>query len=304
MGTVLEISLCAPDRARGEAILAAAFAQVAELEKSFSTFDAKSEASAVNRAAGHGPVAVSPALARLVADSLALGRLTRGSFDVTIGPLVALWADAAKTGRAPAAAELAATRARVGGDAVARADLAGGSVELRVAGAAFDFGGIAKGWALDRVCESLRAQGVARALLSFGGSSLAALGAGWGVALSDAGNGFAGTLELADGSLSVSGSLGQYVSVAGKRYGHVIDPRSGEPLQRARVAAVLAPDGATAEALSKALLILGEKEGVALLETIPGADGILVDENGESFQTRHWVAASHYSPRRTLEYDP
>jgi thiamine biosynthesis lipoprotein len=299
MGTVLEASVCAPDRAAGEALLRDLFADMAALERSFSIFDPASEVSALNRAAGRGPQKVSPELARLTADSLALSAETGGTFDVTVGPLVALWKLAGQSGRRPDAAELAAARARVGAGQVT-ADVALGTVELRGAGAALDFGGIAKGWALDRACERLRAAGVTRAMLSFGESSLAAIGAapgwdGWGVALTDASKGFAGTVELRDGSLSVSGSLGQYVEIDGRRYGHVIDPRSGEPLESARVAVVLTRDGARAEALSKALLVLGEKDGIALVESL-GAEGMLRDEGGASFETSGWRAASHYSP--------
>jgi thiamine biosynthesis lipoprotein len=299
MGTVLEASVCAPDRAAGEALLRELFADAAALDRSFSTFEPASEVSALNRAAGHGPQKASPALARLTADSLALSAETRGSFDVTVGPLVSLWKAAGRSGRRPGADELAAARARVGSGQVT-VDSARGTVELRAAGAELDFGGIAKGWALDRACERLRAAGVTRALLSFGESSLAAIGAspgwdGWGIALTDASGAFAGIVELRDRSLSVSGSLGEYVEIDGRRYGHVIDPRSGEPLERARVAVVLAADGARAEALSKALLVLGEKDGIALVESL-GAEGLLRDESGASFETSGWRAASHYSP--------
>ena len=299
MGTVLEASICAPDRASGEALLRELFAGVAELEHSFSTFDPASEISGLNRAAGRGPQPVSPALARLTADSLGLSALTGGSFDPTVGPLVSLWQAAGKAGRRPSAVELAATRARVGASGV-RADPAAGTVELRAAGAALDFGGIAKGWALDRACERLRAAGVTRAFLSFGESSLAAIGAspgsdGWGVALTDASGHFAGTVEIRDRSLSVSGSLGQYVEIDGRRYGHVIDPRSGEALESARVAVVLAADGASAEALSKALLVLGETEGIAIVERL-GAQGLLLDESGATFETSGWRTATGYSP--------
>jgi thiamine biosynthesis lipoprotein len=300
MGTVLEADLCAPDRETGERLLRELFADVAAQERTFSTFDPKSEISALNRAGGRGPQRVSAALARLTADSLALSRETLGSFDVTVGPLVSLWQAAAKSGHLPSAAELADARARVGASHVV-ADLASSTVALSAPGVALDFGGIAKGWALDREVEKLRAAGVTRALLSFGESSLAAIGAspgwdGWGVALTDAAGHFAGTVELRDRSLSVSGSLGQYVEIEGRRYGHVIDPRSGEPLERARVAVALAADGATAEALSKALLVLGDKEGIALVESLPGAEGMLLGESGESFETSGWRAAASYSP--------
>jgi FAD:protein FMN transferase len=300
MGTVLEIQLCAPDRASGEHLLASAFEKVSALEHAFSTFDPESEVSRLNRSAGSGPREVSLDLLRLSAESLVLADQTQRSFDPTVGPLVALWREAGRAGRLPSAAALADARARTGFDAV-QADLTAKTIELRVAGASLDFGGIAKGWALDRLVEDLRAAGVTRALLSFGDSSVAALGAppdaeGWGLALGGATGGVAGTVLLRDQSLSVSGSLGQFVEIEGRRYGHVIDPRSGAPLERAQVAAVLAGDGARAEAFSKALLILGEHDGVALLETFPDAQGILLDADGHAFETRGWREASRYLP--------
>lgn len=299
MGTVLEASVCAADRPTGEALLRALFAEVAALEHSFSTFDPASEVSALNRAAGRGPQAVSPDLARLTADSVALSAATRGSFDPTVGPLVALWKAAGAANRLPSPQELALARARVGASRV-RVDEASRTVELRAPGAALDFGGIAKGWALDRASERLRAAGVTRALLSFGESSLAAIGAapgwdGWGVALTDTTGGFAGTVELRDRSLSVSDSLGQFVTIDGRRYGHIVDPRSGEPLENARVAAVVAGDGATAEALSKALLVLEQQEALALVESL-GAEGWLREEGGATFETKGWREATRYSP--------
>jgi thiamine biosynthesis lipoprotein len=102
-------------------------------------------------------------------------------------------------------------------------------------------------------------------------------------------------VEIRDRSLSVSGSLGQYVEIDGRRYGHVIDPRSGEALESARVAVVLAADGASAEALSKALLVLGETEGIAIVERL-GAQGLLLDESGATFETSGWRTATGYSP--------
>jgi thiamine biosynthesis lipoprotein len=163
-----------------------------------------------------------------------------------------------------------------------------------------DFGGVAKGWALDRLTETLRTAGVSRALLSFGQSSVVALGKpagwdGWGVLLADASGGFAGTAQLHDQSLSVSGSLGQHIEIGGRRYGHVIDPRSGEPLTRERVAVVLASDGTRAEVFSKALLILGERDGIDLLESLPDAQGLLIDADGRTWQTKGFSAAARYS---------
>lgn len=292
MGTVLEIEIEARDEEAARAILERCFARVAELDRLFTRFDPGSELSRLNREAGRGPVPVDPALARILADAREYSLVTRGSFDPTVGPLVELWTEAGRRGRPPGADELAAALARVGAEGIEVSEH-DSTAALAREGMSIDLGGIAKGWALDRVAEILADEGVASAFASFGGSSFLALGqspgeGGWRVLLGDAGGGFAGALSLEDLSLSVSGSLGQSTEIAGRAYGHVIDPRSGEPLVRAAQAAVVAPSGALAEAFSKALLVLEEAEGMALLEEIPDAEGFLVAAGGRSWRTSGW----------------
>ena len=100
-----------------------------------------------------------------------------------------------------------------------------------------------------------------------------------------------GIATLRDQALSVSGSLGQSVTLGDRRYGHVIDPRTGQPIQRDLLACVVAPSAAQAEALSKALLILGESEGTALLERLSGVEGLLLETNGRRWETKGWQQA-------------
>jgi thiamine biosynthesis lipoprotein len=301
MGTVLEIELAARDEAAGRATLERCFERVAELERLFTRFDPGSALSLLNQAAGGAPLDVDPALARILADSREYASVTQGSFDVTVGPLVALWWEAARRGRPPSAGELAAARARVGSEGI-EVSVEASRAGLARPGMSVDLGGIAKGWALDRVAEILAAEGVTSAFASFGGSSFLARGAppgerGWRVLLRDAAGGFAGELRLRDRSLSVSGSLGQSIEIAGRAYGHVIDPRRGEPLVRAAEAAVVAPSGALAEALGKALLVLGEEEGIALVEELGDAEAFWIDATGRSRRTSGWNRAVGFLER-------
>jgi len=296
MGTILEITLDAPDAARGRALLDSLYAEVARLERAMTLFDETSDLARLNRSAGGGPQPVDPDLARLLARSVELSRRTAGAFDVTVGPLVALWKDAAARGRVPDAATLAATRARVGADAIRVP--APDRAEITRPGASVDLGGVAKGYALDRIAAQARSAGVTSALLSFGQSSLWAIGApadadGWRLLVRRPDGGFAGVATLRDRPVSVSGSLGQFTEIEGRRYGHVLDPRSGEPLVRPLEAIVLCADATTAEAASKALLVLGEREGVALLGTL-GCDGLLVDGQGGRHPTPGWAAATRF----------
>ena len=299
MGTILAITLEVEEPARGRELLDRLYGAAHHLDQVLTLYDPESALSRLNARAGHGPQAVDPELADLLARSIGFSQRTGGSFDVSVGPLVSLWRAAAERGVAPTPAELERARARVGSEGLRV--LSDRSVEIVRAGASIDLGGVAKGYALDRLLEPLRAAGVANALLDFGESSFWALGAppgedGWRLLVRRPDSGYAGVATLRDRAVSVSESLGQSLEIGGRRYGHVIDPRSGRPLESAALAMVLAPTAAEAEALSKALLLLGEEAGLALLEAQPGCEGLLVLAGGRQASTRGWQAATRFEP--------
>ena len=297
MGTVLEITLCAPDTAQGQHTLETLFTSATHLDALFTTFSPDSPVSHLNLLAGRGAQTVPPEVADILSLSLSYWQLTGRTFDVTVGPLMALWRQAAATHTLPSPAAVRRARSRVGSEKVKLS--AGDQVILTRSGMALDFGGIGKGYALDRLAEVLKAQGLSAALLDFGQSSIWALGAppdaaGWRLLLQQPNGGTVGIITLHDQALSVSGSFGQPFAVNGARYGHVIDPRSGKPLRRDLLACVLAPSAAQAEALSKALLILSEHEGIALLQRLPKVEGLLVEAGGQRWMTPGWP---HYWAR-------
>jgi len=270
MGTVLEITLVGRDEGEARAALVEMFALAERLDALLTVYDPESELSRLNRAAGQGRRAVDPELARILALSKAYARLTRGSFDVTVGPLVELWTEAARRRTPPSAAALVRARERVGAEYV--------RITL------------------------LEERGIENAFLSFGQSSTWALGrptdaTGWRLLARGPDEGLLGVLTLKNQALSVSGSLGQWVEIGGRRYGHVLDPRTGEALQRRRQALVVAPDASLAEALSKALLVLGKREGLALVDAQESCEALLVDAEGGTWFTAGWNAAVRFDPR-------
>lgn len=298
MGTLFELTLHGRDVKTLVALRDALFADAEALDAILSRYRPDSDVSSVNAAAGGAPVAVDAETAELLRRSIDYGALTRGSFDITVGPLVALWIEAAERDRRPSkerlarrAARVDARRIRVGEDDRVALD----------AGMSIDLGGIAKGFALDRMRPRLQSAGVTSALLSFGQSSAWAIGAppgleGWRLLARAPDGGFAGILTLRDDALSVSGSLGQWTEIEGRRYGHVLDPRTGEPLVRRREALVVTPDATRAEALSKALLVLGEGAGIALIESIPDCEALLLDAGGSAWETSGWKLRTAYEP--------
>ncbi len=294
MGTVLEIQLLGGDRE----LLDSLFERVEELESRVSSYRPESDVSRLSAAAGQGPRPVHAEVARLLEACRGYTQLTHGSFDVTVGPLVELWIEAGRTGRRPTPELLEQARARVGADKL-RVDRAALTAELVEPGMKVDVGGIAKGAATDAIASLLERAGVAGALIDFGGSSLHALGApagesGWRVLVRDGTGGFAGVATLSDRALSVSSSIAQFVEIEGVRYGHVLDPRSGEPLRERRLATVVAPSGELAEALTKALLVLDLAEALALVESIEGAEALLIDGEGGRSMTSGFEEAVRF----------
>ncbi len=299
MGTVLEITLEGLEPQSAARLLDDLYDVATRLDRLLSIYDPESDVSRLNRAAGRGRQPVDAEVVEILKRSVAYWDLTRGAFDVTIGPLVDLWMAAAGRGAPPTALELAAARERVGSNRISV--VSGEGVSLGEAGMKLDLGGIAKGFALDRMLPLLERHGVESALLNFGQSSTWALGApagsaGWRLLVRGPEGRYAGLITLRDQALSVSGSQGQWVEIGGRRYGHVIDPRSGEPLMRARQAVVVSRQASLAEALSLALLVLDADTGLSLVAAQPDCEGLLIEGDGELRSTPGWDAAVHFEP--------
>lgn len=297
MGTVLELTLVASDPGFARAELARSFARVAELERLLSRHRADSELRRLVSRAGQGET---PADARTVAVLRRAGevsRLTGGAFDVTVGPLVALWTRAAVADRIPTDAEVARARAQVGSERIVLPSRR--SVSL-AAGTELDLGGIAKGWTLDREVEQLRRRGVRAALLSFGQSSVWALGAppdapAWRLEARGPDGETLGRLSLRDRALGVSSTFGRYSVIAGRRFGHVVDPRTGWPESRQRHVLVVARDATSADALGTALVLLPLAEGLALVESLAEVESLVLDAEVGLRRSSGWDAATDYS---------
>jgi len=297
MGTVLEITLC--DQQTTNSTFDDLFTLVTALETQLTTFSPDSTVSQLNAHAGQGPMTVPPAVHEILALSLRYWQQTRGTFDVTVGPIVAVWRQATDNNRFPTKEVLRQARARIGGQFISLSPH--GQVSLQREGMRLDLGGIAKGYAIDQLKTVLQQQRQSNALLNFGQSSIWALGSppdapGWRILVQRPDGTPAGVITLHDQALSISGTMGQPFIVNGRYYGHIIDPRSGEPLQRNLQACILAPTATQAEAFSKALLVLGEKKGIALLQRVKNVEGLLLDTEGHQWMTKGWQMATHFVP--------
>jgi thiamine biosynthesis lipoprotein len=294
MATRFEIVLHGADanslRAAGEAALD----EVERLEAQLSLFRPGSEIAQVNARAAREAVQVSPEVFALLQHAVRLARETGGAFDPTVAPLLECRGFRDGRGRVPTTEELAAARQQVGWEGL-RLEAASRTVRFGRDGMKLDLGAIGKGFAVERAAEHLREAGVASALVHGGTSTLGAVGAppeaeAWKIAVDVAGElergGFARvtgtdapprfTVSLRDESLSVCAPGGRQLTAGGSRFGHIFDPRTGEPAEAALLAAVVAPSATESDALSTALLVLGRGEVARLRRSRTGVKTLLV----------------------------
>lgn len=292
MGTEFEIRIAiTPETSEFTAQAAAqeAFATIDDLESRISNWRPDSQATYMNKHAAKEPVRVAPDIFELLAFSEAVYRDTNGAFDPTVGPLIELWGFYKGEGRLPSQPELDAALEKVGYDKVAL-DAPELTVSYLQPGVHLDFGGIAKGLALDQAARVLRDAGIGSALISGGTSSLLAIGVppgedGWTVAIKNPYNQGVGVDEilLKDGSLSTSGSYEKFFRIEGREYCHIFDPKTGQPVEGMLSATALAPTGMESDALSTAFFVMGEERTREYCGIHPDIRAILVPmpERGE-----------------------
>lgn len=284
MGTQVRLILYGPDRAVADRAAEAAFARVAELDGVFSDYRIDSEVSLLCRVTPSiGAVEVSHDLWNVLDRSRELHRRTGGVFDVTIGPFVRLWRRSERMLALPAPRRLAIAREGVGLSKVTF-DQGRRAVSLNAPFMRLDFGGIAKGYAAQEAIDLLREHGVASALVDAGGDVVvgdAPPGSeGWLIGLApnaDTGEP-TGAVVLANAAVATSGDAFRFVEIRGRRYSHIIDPRTGLGMTTPMTVTVIAGDGALADGLASALSVLGPKDGFALIESYDGASASVLHE--------------------------
>lgn len=283
MGTRFEIVLPGSDAVGLRGAAQAALDEIQRLEAQLTKFDSRSEISGLNAYAAQYPVRVEPRLFQLLHTALDICHATEGAFDPTVGRLMRAWGFVGGSGRLPDLAEVEQARA-VTGYRLVGLDPEDFTLWFAREGVSLDLGAIGKGYGIDRALEVLEDAGIEAALLHGGTSTVYGMGApegepGWRVALRDpsAGEGESlGFVCLRDRALSVSGSHGKAFREGDRLYGHVLDPRSGEPTRGALLAAVSHPSATLTDALSTALLVLGPDGLDLIAERYPDADLLVV----------------------------
>jgi len=265
----------------------------------------ESEVTLLNATAFEEPVAVEPQLFELLQHCAILTNDTAGAFDAAAGRLSRCWGFTQREGRIPTPGELAEAIAATGFKHVILNER-DRTVRFRRPGLEINLGAIGKGYALDRAAELLQSRwNIGSALLAGGGSSVRAIGRpenelrGWGVSIRHP-SGDArtlGTVYLKDSALGTSAATYQSFEYNGRSYGHVIDPRSGQPADTMRSASCVAPSAAEADAISTAFFVAGTMWAAEHCRSRTHLGAVLLPENAETPET---LNLDCYDPPATL----
>lgn len=264
MGSEFRIACYAPTRRAAAGAITAAFDEVRRVDAFLSHYKPDSELSRINREAAGKDVKVTREMADLLKRCLRYSQESEGAFDITVGSLVKAWGFYKGHGHMPSAWTLWWAR-RSSGYQHLRLDPSKSTVRFLRSGMLLDPGGVGKGYAVDRAVDALREYGIERALVSSGTSSIFALGeppdggGGWGLDLrgGEIPDEIVTTVKLRDQALSTSGSYEKFFESGGKRYGHILDPRTGRPASGMAAVSVIAPLTIDTEAWSTALFVNG-----------------------------------------------
>lgn len=283
-GTVVDVTVIAKTKSDRSAI-DMALSAMKDIDDKVSIYNVHSEISNVNQNAGLSEVKVSDDTFNILERAYKLSQLTDGAFDVSIGSIVSLWGFGTTKNKIPSDNEIAEKLPLINYEKIIL-DHTNKTVKLADKGMKVDLGAIAVGYAVDKAVNVLKEKGVKNALVN-GGGEIYAFGSppkksAWRVGIQHPRkpNAILGTIDLKDKAISTSGDYESYFEVNGKRYCHILNPKTGKPVENIMSVTVVADNTTDADALSTAIMVMGEKEGMRLAKRL-GVECIIVTGKNE-----------------------
>jgi thiamine biosynthesis lipoprotein len=282
MGSSLELTAWTSDEAAADEAFRAVFAEFDRLDRMMSVWKPDSDIVRLNQAAGDHPIPVAAETIEVLDRARTISELTGGKFDVTWGVLSDLWKfDQDQDNTIPDPQEVKRRLSLINyRDLVV--DRSAHTAFLTRRGMRAHLGGIGKGYAVERSVAILRARGFRDFMIQAGGDMYVGGRRGdrpWRLGIQDPRgprDATFGSVELSDATFSTSGDYERFFMKDGRRYHHIIDLTTGQPARASRSVTIVAPSATLADGLSKAVFVLGGPEGMALIERVPGVEGVIV----------------------------
>lgn len=288
MGSRFDITVVANDSLHGNNYIDLAVSEISRIERLISEWDPGSETSAINRNAGIRPVQVDPELVGLIERSISISKLTDGAFDISYAAMDKIWKFDGSMTEMPSEATIKASVSKVGYQNIIL-DKNHSSVFLKLPGMKIGFGAIGKGYAADKAKALLIEKGVQAGIVNASGDmntwGRQPGGEEWKIAITNPlnKNKVFAVLPIREGAVVTSGNYEKYVTFNGKRYTHIIDPKTGYPASGVISTTVFAQKAELADALATALFVMGVEVGINRVNQLPGVECIIIDEDGKIY---------------------
>ena len=285
MGSRFDITVVANDSIQGHNYIDTAILEITRIEKLISSWDANSQTSKINKDAGIKPVVVDTELFELIKRAISISKLTDGAFDISYASMDRIWKFDGSMTEVPTINKINASVAKVGfQNIVLNKDK--NTVFLKKKGMKIGFGAIGKGYAADKAKALLISKGVSAGIINASGDMNTwgnqPNGKPWTVAITNPMNKnkvFA-LFPLINNAVVTSGNYEKFVNLNGKRYTHIIDPRTGYPSSGIISVTVFAPKAELADALATSIFVMGKEVGLNRINQLPKVECIIIDEKG------------------------
>jgi len=306
MDTICTITVVSSSERQAKEAINAGFAEIKRLEDLLNFFSEQSEITAINKSSGYKPVKVSEETRDVIEKAIRISEYTDGAFDPTIAPLIRLWVFSGKNPNIPETKKIKKALTLVDYKKIKINNITS-EVFLEEKGMALDPGGIVKGYTADKAINVIKAKGIKAALVAIAGDikgfGLKPDAEPWKVGIQNprpippnvthnasrvTDNDIFASLLLKDKAISTSGDYQRFFIKDGRRYHHILNPKTGFPADVVVSASVIAPDGYVADGISTGIFILGPEKGIKLLKSL-GLSGIIVDSNKKTFLTEDLI---------------
>jgi len=288
MGSRFDITVVAKDSSEANSYIDLAVNEITRIENLISSWNPDSQTSLINKNAGIKAVKVDKELFDLIQRSLSISKLTDGAFDISYASMDRIWKFDGSMTQMPSEIDISSSVIKVGYGNIAL-DKTNSSVFLKLKGMKIGFGAIGKGYAADKAKSLLIDKGVVSGIINASGDMTTwgtqINGEDWKVAITNPLNkdkAFA-LLPITDGAVVTSGNYEKYVNFDGKRYTHIIDPRTGYPSTGIISVTVFAPKAELADALSTSVFVLGKDVGINRINQLPNIECIIIDDAGNIY---------------------
>ena len=283
MGSRFELVAVHENEAVKEKAIQLAVDEIRRIESLISSWDTKSETSQINTNAGLQPTIVSVELFNLIERTVKVSKLTEGAFDISFNSLHPVWIFDGRTMSAPDSSIVAASVKKINyRHIILNRELL--TVYLKEKGMSIGFGAIGKGYAANQAKNVMMQYGIENGMVNAGGDLMAwgnqDNGKPWQIGIADPAKkkDYIGWLRIKDMSVVTSGNYEKFVIIDGKKFGHIINPKTGWPVEGIRSVTLVSPDAELSDALATSVFVLGKEEGLKLVNRLKNVECLIVDD--------------------------